>query len=164
MIKTCSKCGQAKPCTEFWKKKDGKDGLMARCKDCHRVICAARYQRTKDHRQQQARARRAANPEKYKEMDRWAQIRHKYGIGKEAFTKLLEDQHGCCAICGRAFDDHIPRVDHNHATGEIRGLLCNNCNGGLGLFFDDPVNLRAAIGYLQEKGSYGRQTSPTASV
>lgn len=63
------------------------------------------------------------------------------------------EQDGKCAIC-RVAEAYAPRkrlaVDHDHRTGAIRGLLCGNCNAGLGQFKDNPDLLAAAIRYLQE--------------
>jgi len=55
-------------------------------------------------------------------------------------------QDGLCAICRAAPASH---VDHDHATGAVRQLLCFNCNGGLGQFKDNPVALRAAAAYVE---------------
>nr|WP_245160501.1 endonuclease VII domain-containing protein [Blastococcus sp. CT_GayMR20] len=59
---------------------------------------------------------------------------------------MLRNQGGMCAICRVAPAAH---VDHDHATGAVRALLCFNCNGGLGQFKDDPDVLRAAAEYVQ---------------
>ena len=59
---------------------------------------------------------------------------------------MLVDQGGLCAICGAAPAAH---VDHDHATGAVRQLLCFNCNGGLGQFKDDPALLRVAARYIE---------------
>jgi len=59
---------------------------------------------------------------------------------------LLAQQNGLCAICNTAPAKH---VDHDHATGKVRALLCFNCNGGLGQFKDDPAVLRAAADYVR---------------
>jgi len=59
---------------------------------------------------------------------------------------MLAEQGGVCAICKAAPAAH---VDHDHATGRVRALLCFNCNGGLGQFKDNPVALHAAAYYVQ---------------
>ncbi len=71
-----------------------------------------------------------------------------YGLSKAELDALLA-QHDVCAICGS--DDwgrKGPQVDHDHDTGEVRGILCGNCNTGLGHFCDDVRMLRAAVRYL----------------
>lgn len=79
------------------------------------------------------------------------QLRVKYGIGDADFDALLVAQNGGCAICrtekprGRGQRFH---VDHDHATGEVRGILCSECNTGLGKFRDDPELVRRALEYL----------------
>lgn len=79
----------------------------------------------------------------------------RYGITQEEYLKMKEEQGGVCAICGEeetaatARSTRNPlRVDHCHETEEVRGLLCHNCNAGIGHFKDDPDRLRAAIEYL----------------
>lgn len=78
-----------------------------------------------------------------------------YGISVHDFVEMLQDQDEKCAICGgEGFKMHegIKEslvVDHNHDTGRVRGLLCNNCNRGLGLFQDSIKNLQSAIRYLK---------------
>lgn len=76
----------------------------------------------------------------------------KYGITLEQFNKMLSDQKGKCAICGHSDDSKplfFPVVDHCHDSKGVRGLLCMNCNQGLGKFKDDLRLLRAAITYLK---------------
>lgn len=70
--------------------------------------------------------------------------------GYSEFDALLSEQGGCCAICGIHFLDakNKFRVDHNHETLQIRGLLCQHCNSGLGFFKDSPTRLAMAIEYL----------------
>ena len=71
-----------------------------------------------------------------------------YNLSRSELDALLA-QHGVCAICQT--DDwgrKGPQVDHDHATGRVRGVLCLNCNNGLGRFKDDPARLLAAVEYL----------------
>ncbi len=71
-----------------------------------------------------------------------------YGLTKAELDLLLE-QHAVCAVCRTdAWGKKGPQVDHDHQTGRVRGVLCGNCNQGLGRFRDDPVLLRRAAGYL----------------
>lgn len=73
-----------------------------------------------------------------------------YGIELEGKRALLLAQGGC-AICRKPPTDNLRgwHTDHNHSTGAVRGVLCLNCNSGLGQFHDDPVALQAAIDYLR---------------
>ena len=66
------------------------------------------------------------------------------------YDEILFSQNGCCAICGIHITDSKQkfRVDHNHETLEVRGLLCQHCNSGLGFFKDSPTRLAMAIEYL----------------
>lgn len=96
----------------------------------------ARYQR-------EARKR---NPEKFASYDR----KKHYGLSHEDYLKLVVEQEGVCKICGNPPVRAHLDVDHGHETGKVRGLLCNSCNGGLGLFRDSQDLLRKAINYLEE--------------
>lgn len=82
-------------------------------------------------------------------------LRRKYGITAKDYAKLWKAQDGLCAICRRPevatlVDGQIQSlaVDHNHATGEVRGLLCRACNIGLGMFQDDRGRMLDAVKYL----------------
>jgi hypothetical protein len=75
-------------------------------------------------------------------------FRKKYGITLEDWDKMYTDQTGKCAICDVSFDGLKVCVDHDHKTGAVRGLLCVECNHGLGKFKDDSSVLFAAATYL----------------
>lgn len=83
---------------------------------------------------------------------RWMRnIELKYGITKEDYLKMREDQNDCCAICGihESKLDKRLHTDHCHTTGKVRGLLCNKCNTSLGQFESDPGLLLVAYEYLK---------------
>ena len=74
-----------------------------------------------------------------------------YGITIDDYNRMFAEQDGCCAICGihQTKDKSTFCVDHCHATGKVRGLLCTKCNKALGLFHDNQDLLNKAIHYLQ---------------
>lgn len=77
--------------------------------------------------------------------------------GREAMSGLitaLESQGRRCAVCK---DGTAVHVDHDHLTGKVRGVLCFNCNGGLGQFKDQIERLEQAIDYLKDNGTWQRQ-------
>jgi hypothetical protein len=87
-----------------------------------------------------------------------ANARNTYGLTHEELRQLYENQEGLCAICSKpicfecALMNECPlrmHVDHDHKTGEVRGLPCRGCNQGLGQFKDSPTALRNAAGYLE---------------
>ena len=80
------------------------------------------------------------------------QLERLYGITLAEYDRMYEEQNGVCKIC------HLPQeskrntrlcVDHNHTTGEVRGLLCDSCNRAIGLLKDDPRLLDRAAEYLR---------------
>lgn len=74
-------------------------------------------------------------------------LKRKYGITCEQREAIVAKQNGVCPICLGVPTD----VDHNHATGAVRGVLCSNCNKALGLLYDNPDSLLRAISYLKAK-------------
>lgn len=72
-----------------------------------------------------------------------------YGLSHDEL-KLLLEQHDQCAVCrSEDWGKKGPQVDHCHETGKVRGILCINCNNGIGRFADDPARLRVAADYLE---------------
>ncbi len=71
----------------------------------------------------------------------------------EMYNKMFEEQNGCCSICGtyQSSDKRNLDVDHCHTTGKVRGLLCHNCNVGIGHFSDDIDLLLSAVSYLKQE-------------
>lgn len=83
-------------------------------------------------------------------------LKHKYGISLEDYENLLKDQGSVCAICDskgtetKSGHRYALAVDHCHITGSVRGLLCQDCNSGIGSLKDDIALLERAIDYLRE--------------
>lgn len=78
------------------------------------------------------------------------EFRKKFGIGLYQYQIILKEQNGKCYLCGQQ-DFRNLAVDHCHKTGEVRRLLCTNCNTGLGKFKDDSNLLRKAAQYVEQK-------------
>ena len=89
------------------------------------------------------------NPEKVYAGNRDWVLRKKFGITLSAYLSMKEGQDGKCIICKIKSKRNLC-VDHDHKTGEIRGLLCLGCNTGLGNFKDNVNILSAAIKYLNK--------------
>lgn len=95
---------------------------------------------------------RAIREEAYKGYE----LKKNYGLNRGGYAEMAEKQGHKCAICGGQ-ENYVIRgkklsmaVDHCHASGAVRALLCSGCNRGLGLFRDDPAILRAAAAYLEK--------------
>lgn len=135
MTKMCNDCRQVKPAVDFYARRDRPGGLKPYCKPC----TSLRYQNRKAKYEPNRDATRA----------NWRKF--KYGITAEEYQQKLDAQDGLCAICnGPQVSDKALAVDHNHETGAVRDLLCNSCNGGLGLFKDSPALLDRAAEYLRK--------------
>lgn len=128
-MKTCTKCHCEKDTAAFHRDSRHKDGHKTQCK-----ACTYEYNLKWN----------AENPERLTEARRRHHLRRKYGLSLETYEELLEAQMERCAICLRDFDGP-PHVDHCHDSGVVRGLLCKNCNIGLGHFQDDPSVCRSRL-------------------
>lgn len=145
--KLCTMCKVSKPRTEFserWQKAGCKERYRASNAYCKPCACRVEkgYREAKDKVVVASAARKS-------------HIKSHYGLTLEDFDRMLEMQGGACAICktttpgGRGGRFH---VDHCHKTGAVRGLLCCNCNRGIGALKDDVALLQRAVVYLEEYG------------
>ena len=125
-MKRCPRCSLEKPLDQFVRNRSAAGGIGAYCRPCH----------NKMGRQNRAKIWGGS---------RYYHLKARYGISRDTFEEMWERQGGLCAICLRELPSH---VDHDHSTGQVRGLLCFRCNAGLGQFGDDTMTLAMAIGYL----------------
>jgi len=127
----CSACARRLSPEAFNRDKKNKDGFYSICRECTSA------------------KKKTAYPRSYPVL----LTRHRertYGIAAEAFTAMVAAQGNRCAICDKDMGEGRDRnVDHDHLTGLVRALLCNRCNGALGLAGDDPERLRAMADYIE---------------
>lgn len=81
---------------------------------------------------------------------RGLRLRRLYGVSLEWFEATLTAQRHLCACCRERLTDGGACVDHDHGTGEVRGILCHNCNIGIGKLGDTLDGLQKAVRYLQD--------------
>lgn len=131
--KVCRVCKEEKAVREFYKD-------HARCKPCYLIEFRPRSRESFKKRKQR-------NPDRIRESSRKSWVKSKYGLAWVDYLKLEERCGGRCEVCGIKADSELS-VDHCHHTGVVRGLLCRNCNLGLGNFNDDPAVMLKAISYI----------------
>jgi hypothetical protein len=162
-MKACNRCGETKDLSEFHRAAGARDGHRGECKVCARLLRRENYEKNREiyierarlwvrenpDRARATRKRRNARPE-VKRSARDAYYRRTYGVSADEFDAMLEAQGGRCAIC-KEMPERLAsmHVDHDHATGEVRGLLCLNCNQGIGKLKDDASLLLRAAFYLR---------------
>jgi len=138
--KTCSHCKTVKQLTEFSKSSAEADGLHSWCK-----VCNNEYQRIK-YANTPVEVRRARTVAKSQQI-RANRLKTRYKLTQLEYDELFKKQSGICAIC----PEQVSAIDHDHQTGEVRGLLCRSCNAGLGFFKDNISFLESAITYLSSR-------------
>lgn len=148
-MKTCQDCLTSKPENEFHVKryKSGKVGLRSYCKDCsHKQREEWRKTNPLDNERNKVYNKTHALEIRGKKLVKqyWPQLTWEQAI--EMWNLLLKEQNGACGICKK--EKKSLHVDHNHTTGKVRGLLCYNCNNGLGRFKDSIEFLYNAVKYL----------------
>ena len=140
-MRTCKICNQSKPLTEFYQtvRNGSPYGYHGKCKSCYVKKQQENY-----------------DPIKKRDEN----LKRVYGIGIEEYNTLLEKQNNRCAICestdpkgrksGRGGGVYVFYVDHDHKTGNVRGLLCNICNRTMGYVGENSNVLEEMIKYLQK--------------
>jgi hypothetical protein len=127
----CPACRQRKPADGFPRNRSTKNGRATYCKPCHNRIIAENLRRQHG-------------------SGRNFQLKRRYGVDAVQVEWMILQQGGVCALCGEANPKH---VDHDHRSGKVRGILCFNCNKGLGKAEDGLDVLRRAMDYLLAHGS-----------
>ena len=177
--KKCKKCGELKISSDFYINKHNSDGLVSTCKRCYLLGSRKNYYRNREKRNAKIKEYQSKNkdrlsvarkiwevnnPEKRREISkRWAKknpdkinenwLKQCYGLTLVEYKIMIDAQQGVCAICKRnPTEVNKLCVDHNHDTGELRGLLCSLCNTALGFFNDSKDILLEAIKYLEKYG------------
>lgn len=144
-LKYCPKCKTDKPLELYNKHAKETDGLQRLCRDC-----------------QKKSSKKYLSTEKGAITTRQAHLKRKYNINIQTYKELLLSQDNKCKICGVSSNPDSRAnylvVDHNHTTGDIRGLLCTKCNALLGLALDREDILERAKQYLKNS----RLNNPTA--
>lgn len=157
MRKRCTGCGRKKRLVEFYVNRKSRDGRTAKCATCCREENAV-YRAT--HAEQVA-ARKAAYQRKNRDRlrlyyaaydagrrdaQRIKTRLHKYGLTREEYDKLVAAANGRCQICKTPCDKL--QIEHCHASGTVRGLVCPRCNRGLAVFRDNKKLVAAAATFL----------------
>ncbi len=135
--KICNICREVKELDEFYKHPNGRYGRQARCISCSKAYSKKNLKRF-----------RGKNT-KRKQKERW----HKdFGMTEFDYLEMFRKQNGKCAICGVSHLElkKILSVDHCHETGKVRGLLCTDCNFGIGHLKDNPKIVELAAEYLRK--------------
>jgi hypothetical protein len=142
----CKRCDTTKPLDDFHIDRTRPNGHVFYCKPC----LLERHYAYRDSKVDEYRAQRRRAS--YKHL-----LRTKFGLTIEQYEEMLAAQGGVCAICKRperSISKHgsvkVLAVDHDHKTGAVRKLLCNECNKGLGSFQDDLPRMLAAVEYLRQ--------------
>ena len=125
--KRCPDRGEIKPLDAFCRNKNSRDGRATYCRSCH------------NDRNKESVQRLYGGHRHYR-------LRDRYGIGAAEVAALVDQQGGLCAVCRCK---PAIQVDHDHATGQVRGVLCDGCNGALGAFNEDEALILRATEYLR---------------
>ena len=142
--KPCKRCKEPKILEEFPLHGKFKDGHNTVCKECKRIEGRDFYKENKSAILKKQRGRNRG---------RWPIIKlRQYNMTVDEYRSMLSKQAGRCAICGSLpKENQSLYVDHNHETGQVRGLLCSHCNFMLGHAKDTPKILLNGVKYLLER-------------
>ena len=134
---------------DFAKHCDAHSRMDRECRECRKAYQRWHYRENKDDYKTKHAEWYQANKHLHKENTTVAARKRRFGITEEQFKNRLHNQNWQCEICSCDINQSAC-VDHDHATGKVRGLLCRTCNAGLGLFKDLKQNLINAANYLEK--------------
>lgn len=117
-LKQCVTCRKTKPKDEFYRRDE--------CTTCSDAV----------------------SDEQHRDRYRGWMLRKLYNLSLDDYERMKQEQGGVCKICKGSSSTKALVVDHCHLSGKVRGLLCHNCNTGLGMFRDNPMTMRSAADYL----------------
>lgn len=146
-MRHCLRCKQPKPLEEFtWI--PSKADYYSYCKPCQKEYRKERYWNNREDELKKNQEWQKSNKHQRKNTT----LMHRFGITMDYYNKLLKDQDEKCAICGvdQSVLDRKFAVDHDHVTDEVRGLLCQRCNSGIGYLYDNFEVVQKAADYLKE--------------
>jgi len=160
-MKRCKVCGVTKALDDFYKATGAQDGHRSECKACNLARKKLWYSENREAVIAKVKEWQATNRDRHNAYQREyrrtrgpamreGHLRRTFGLSQANYDDLLPKQGGGCRICGRKPGKVALHVDHDHETGEIRGLLCVSCNNALGQFHDDPRLLARAIEYVDD--------------
>lgn len=145
MTKTCRVCKEEKPLERFYRKSSNKDGRSTICKPCDSKKGKEWARKNPEKRRKIVRRYYENNPLRYQK-----HAYRKYGVPDSLMDSVYKETSGPCWICGvLPEEDRAHCVDHDHETGEFRGVLCRSCNKGLGHFKDNKDLVERASKYLK---------------
>lgn len=145
--KLCKKCDQTKPLEEFYPHNRTRDGVQYWCKECQKKAIVSGYRNNPQKHRDYNRDWGNRNPDKKADIA----LKARLGLPHGTYVNMYTAQSGKCAICGTAKPKGRTRrlhVDHDKATGKVRGLLCGPCNTGIGQLQHDPNIILSALRYL----------------
>jgi Recombination endonuclease VII len=148
-MKKCIGCGETKDLSLFAVVKKNKDGHSGKCKQCIHERWKAWYESNAEAKKNNAEANKKYYNSELGQQRAFEKRLKKYNLTEQQYQDLFEVSNGLCQICK---EENATDIDHNHQTGEVRGLLCPKCNKALGGFKDDPELLKSAIEYLNISG------------
>lgn len=154
-LSRCKKCNN-KTKTENWKKPEYEERRKNKSKRIGGIRKLNREQNDKTYQEYLEMCRtnrlkvKEANPELYNRKQKDSYLKSKYGITIEDYYQMVDNQNSKCLICKNEYPLY---VDHNHTTHKVRGLLCSDCNSGIGLLKEDENILLSAIKYIKESNS-----------
>lgn len=151
--RVCPLCGTEKDVSEFPVDIHRPKGISDRCKPCVAAIFREHQRKLK-----------SEDISEYRRRNRKNNLKRIYGLTLEEYGEMADACGNKCQACGDPPGIKPLFVDHCHATGKVRGLLCGKCNTSLGLLKEDPEIMRRLIAYIEEKGHSNGNSAPAADA